>query len=67
MDISKNGAKIIAIIPSRVPDHFELALTQAGDKGRACHVAWRRGKIIGVQFVHDRSPINLMHSLGDPL
>jgi hypothetical protein len=51
MDISKSGAKITTAVPSEVPDRFELAFTQGDDERRVCDVVWRRGKVIGVQFV----------------
>jgi hypothetical protein len=51
MDISANGAKLISAIPSQVSDRFELAFTKGDDKHRLCEVVWRRGKLIGVQFL----------------
>jgi PilZ domain len=51
MDISKNGAKIVVQIPSHVPQWFELAFLHDSTKRRTCEVIWRRGKMIGVQFV----------------
>ena len=51
MDISKNGAKIVVGVPSHVPQRFELAFLQDATKRQACEVIWRRGKMIGVQFV----------------
>jgi hypothetical protein len=51
LDISKNGAKITVRIPSQVPQKFDLAFTQTASKRQACEVIWRRGKMIGVQFV----------------
>jgi len=51
MDISKKGAKIAVQLLSNVPQRFELAFLQDGTKRRACEVTWRRGKMIGVQFV----------------
>ena len=51
MDISKNGAKIVLGVPSQVPQRFELAFLQDAKKRQACEVIWRRGKMIGVQFV----------------
>jgi len=51
MDISKKGAKIAVQLLSNVPQRFELAFLQDGIKRRACEVIWRRGKMIGVQFV----------------
>jgi hypothetical protein len=49
MDISNNGAKIIAAPASAVPDHFQLAFFQ-GDQTRTCEVIWRHGKVLGVKF-----------------
>jgi hypothetical protein len=51
MDISKNGAKIVLGVPSQVPQRFELAFLHDATKRQVCDVIWRRGKIIGVQFV----------------
>jgi hypothetical protein len=39
-------------MPSQVPDRFELSFKQGDGKRRLCDVIWRRGKIIGVQFVN---------------
>jgi hypothetical protein len=50
MDISANGAKVVADIPSLVPSRFELTFMQSNAKRRVCNVIWRRGKMIGVQF-----------------
>ncbi len=46
LDVSGNGAKIIAAVPSLVP----LAFSEGG-KARACEVIWRRTKMIGVRFI----------------
>jgi PilZ domain len=51
LDISKNGAKLVVGTPSQVPQHFELAFVQDSTQHRLCEVVWRRGKMIGVQFV----------------
>ena len=51
MDISKTGAKIVVGVPPHVPQRFELAFLQDATKRQACEVIWRRGKMIGVQFV----------------
>jgi PilZ domain len=51
MDISKSGAKITVGASSQVPQTFELAFTETATKRQACEVIWRRGKMIGVQFV----------------
>ena len=51
MDISKSGAKITVGASSQVPKTFELAFTETATKRQACEVIWRRGKMIGVQFV----------------
>jgi len=51
MDTSMNGAKIVLGVASQVPQRFELAFLQDATKRQACEVVWRRGKMIGVQFV----------------
>jgi hypothetical protein len=51
MDISKNGAKIAVQSSSHLPQRFELAFLRDSTKRRTCEVIWRRGKLIGVQFI----------------
>jgi hypothetical protein len=51
MDVSKNGAKIMAAIPSEMPDKFQLAFSQGGGKRQNCVVIWRRARAVGVQFL----------------
>ena len=50
MDISKNGAKLMVVMPPEVPSRFDLAFGKGDEKRRACEVIWRRGKILGVKF-----------------
>jgi len=54
MDISQNGAKVIAPVPSEVPARFEIAFFQNSQKRQVCEVVWRRGKTLGVKFPSDR-------------
>jgi hypothetical protein len=49
MDISNNGAKIVAATALAVPNRFQLAFFQ-GDQTRTCEVIWRHGKVFGVKF-----------------
>jgi hypothetical protein len=49
MDISSNGAKIVATAASSVPDRFQLAFF-TGDQNRSCEVIWRHGKVLGIKF-----------------
>jgi hypothetical protein len=49
MDISNNGAKIVAATATVVPDRFQLAFFE-GDQTRSCEVIWRHGKVFGVKF-----------------
>jgi len=51
MDLSPNGAKVTMEMPSEVPSRFELAFNQNDRKRRICEVIWRRGKMLGVQFL----------------
>jgi hypothetical protein len=48
LDISTHGAKVI--VPSDVPDRFELAFSEGGQH-RVCEVVWRRAKMLGVRFI----------------
>ena len=50
LDVSAEGAKVIAAIPASIPNRFELALSQGDSKRRLCDVIWRRGKMVGVLF-----------------
>jgi hypothetical protein len=48
LDISTHGAKVI--VPSDVPDRFELAFSEGGQH-RICEVIWRRANMLGVRFI----------------
>jgi PilZ domain len=50
LDISKHGAKLI--VPSVVPDRFELAFSESGQH-RVCEVVWRRAKMLGIKFTFE--------------
>ena len=52
-DISDGGARIAAARASTLPDEFGLFLTKDGKSHRYCRVAWRRGGLLGVQFVDE--------------
>ena len=54
MDISQNGAKVMAPVPSEVPARFEIAFFQNSQKRQVCEVVWRRGKMLGVKFPSNR-------------
>ncbi len=49
-DISDGGARLQFEIPKDVPAEFDLILTDRNQKF-ASKVAWRRGNLVGVQFV----------------
>jgi PilZ domain len=49
MDMSKNGAKIVAATSSVVPNCFQLSFFQ-GDQPRTCEVIWRHANVFGVRF-----------------
>jgi hypothetical protein len=54
-DISEAGARIAAPRASGLPKVFGLFLTKDGTSRRFCHVAWRRGGQLGVQFIDEAS------------
>jgi hypothetical protein len=51
LDVSRDGAKIIADRSITIPIRFEIAFTQGDQKRRPCEVVWRRGKMLGVKFL----------------
>jgi hypothetical protein len=53
-DISESGARIALENEQTLPDTFVLLLTPNGDARRHCHVIWRDGLLIGVQFPESR-------------
>jgi PilZ domain len=49
-DISEGGARIVA--PGlQAPDAFLLVFEEIGGEGRECHVVWRLGDELGVEFL----------------
>ena len=53
IDVSKDGAKVIAPVPSQVPDRFEIRFARGAKRHRVCVVVWRRVNVIGVQFASE--------------
>jgi hypothetical protein len=51
LDVSRNGAKVIADLSATIPARFEIAFSQSDQKRRPGEVVWRRGKMIGVRFL----------------
>src|SRR5262245_11162437 len=50
-DISHTGAKLIAQVPSEIPDEFTLLL---GKTFRRCRVVWKNHRQLGVTFLPPR-------------
>jgi hypothetical protein len=51
-DLSSSGAKITIDDPNSLPAKLRLAFSRDARTGRSCEVVWRRGKVVGVKFVH---------------
>jgi hypothetical protein len=49
MDISSQGAKVVAATAATLPERFQLAFSRGGET-RSCEVIWRHGKVLGVRF-----------------
>lgn len=49
-DVSKGGAKMSVVAQLEIPDQFILLLSADGSTRRHCHVVWREGTLMGVQF-----------------
>jgi PilZ domain len=52
MDVSLNGAKIVADIDAEVGSRFRFSLVPDAPKRQPCEVIWRRGKTLGIKFVN---------------
>jgi hypothetical protein len=51
-DMSSTGAKITLDDPNTLPARLRLAFARDARTGRRCEVVWRRGKSVGIKFVH---------------
>jgi hypothetical protein len=70
-DASQDGAQIVVADPDSLPDDFVLALSADGAARRHCHVVWRSGNQIGVEFLKPQKPAPrpaafMRHTLPDP-
>lgn len=50
-DTSDRGAQLTVADAKQVPDNFVLALSADGAASRRCHVVWRVGNQVGVEFL----------------
>jgi hypothetical protein len=50
LNLSRHGANLVSDLANTLPSRFELAFSTSGDR-RKCSVVWRRGRMVGVQFV----------------
>ncbi len=51
LDVSRDGARIHISDPGAVEQTFNLAMEKDVKKLTRCRLVWRKGSIIGVQFV----------------
>ena len=58
-DRSETGARIAAAHASQIPAIFALQHDK-GETPRLCHVVWRKGPLIGVQFVETIAEANAL-------
>ena len=52
LDISTKGARLEATDPKQVPTDFFLIIQGSSERFR-CHVVWRKGTSIGVQYLYN--------------
>lgn len=50
LDISEDGARVKVEDPQFVRSHFQLKFERTSP-GRTCRVAWKKGDVIGIEFV----------------
>ena len=57
-DISAGGARLAIYCPPETPlaQQFHLHLSEIGQAGRDCEIAWRQGNEIGVRFIRTSRP-----------
>ena len=51
MDVSLNGAKLVAEIGVEIGNRFRLSTVPHALVRQRCEVVWRRGKTFGVKFI----------------
>jgi hypothetical protein len=51
LDVSLNGAKLVAKIDVAIGSTFKLSTAPHALVRQRCEVVWRRGKMFGVKFV----------------
>jgi hypothetical protein len=51
VDVSETGIRIEVDAPRAVADRFSLLMSRDAAPGRQCRVKWRRGSLIGAEFV----------------
>jgi PilZ domain len=51
LDVSLNGAKLVAKIDVAIGSTFKLSTVPHALVRQRCEVVWRRGKMFGVKFV----------------
>lgn len=51
VDVSENGVRIEVETPRDVASRFSLLMSRDAVPGRRCQVKWRRGSLIGAEFV----------------
>ena len=57
-DVSEGGARLTVASKAKIPDEFTLTLARDAPSGTSCRVVWRLREQIGIQFVHNTSPIS---------
>ena len=49
-DVTQGGARLVLDEEAQQPDRFLLLLSSPGGARRVCHVVWRDGLTVGVEF-----------------
>jgi PilZ domain len=51
LDVSANGAKLLADIDTPIGSKLRLSIVPHSIVRRECEVVWRKGRMIGVEFM----------------
>jgi hypothetical protein len=52
-DLWETGARITLARDVKLPSEFVLVLSAGGDAHRRCHILWRNGPNLSVEFLRD--------------
>jgi PilZ domain len=53
VDVSEDGARVMAAFPAKLPKEFWLLLSKDRTRRRRCRMVWRSDTQVGIQYLGD--------------